>query len=107
MKPQTARTVAVVILAAAALYLLHGLIAPIVWAGLIAVATWPLHDRLRRAVGARFELTSALLLTGAVVLFLVVPIVTFALRAWHETPALLHLWSSSQEAGLPAPAWLA
>ena len=107
MKPQAIRTVAVVVLAAAAFYLLRGLMAPIVWAGLIAVATWPLHDRLRRAVGARFEIASALLLTGAVVLFLVVPIGTIAIRAWHETPALLHLWSSSQEAGLPAPAWVA
>ena len=106
MKPQTVRTVAVVALAAAAIYLLHNLIAPILWAGLIAVATWPLHDRLRRAVGTRFEISSALLLTGAVVVFLVVPAVTIALRGWHEMPALTHLWASSQEAGLPAPEWI-
>lgn len=107
MKPQAARTAAVLVLAAAAIYLLRSLVAPIVWAGLIAVATWPLHDRLRRALAARFQIASALLLTGAVILFLVVPIGYIALRAWHELPAMTQLWASSQEAGLPAPAWLA
>ena len=106
MKPQAVRTVAVVALAAAALWLLHGLIAPIVWAGLIALATWPLHDRLRRAAGTRFEISSALLLTGAVIVFLVVPFGYVVLRAWHEGPTLLRLWAASQDAGLPAPAWL-
>ena len=106
MKPGTVRAAAVLVVAAAAIYLLRGLIAPILWAGLIAVATWPLHDRLRRAVGARYELASAVLLTGAVVLFLVVPIGFVVLRAWREMPAMVAFWSSSQQAGLPVPAWL-
>ena len=107
MKPQTARTAAVLVLAAAAIYLLHSLIAPIVWAGLIAMATWPLHDWLRQRLGARFQIASALALTGAVILFLVVPLAYIALRGWHELPAMIQLWSKGREAGLPAPAWLA
>ena len=107
MKPQTARTFAVVALVAAAVFLLHRLIAPILWAGVIAVATWPLHDRLRRAAGARFEHASALLLTGAVVVFIGVPITSLVLRGWREAPALIELWTKSQESGLPTPDWLA
>lgn len=107
MTPQAVRTVAVVALAAAALYLLRGLVAPVLWAGVIAMSTWPLHDRLRRTAGPRFAIASALLFTGAVVVLLVVPLGYVAVRGWHEAPALLRFWSASQDAGLPAPAWLA
>ena len=107
MKPQNVRTFAVVALAAASIYLLRSLIAPIVWAALIAIATWPLHDRLRNRLAARYKIASALLLTGAVVLFLVVPTGYISLRAWHELPALTRLWASSKEAGLPTPDWVA
>ncbi len=106
MKPQTVRTVAVVALAAAAIFVLHRLIAPILWAGIIAVATWPLHERSRRLAGARLEHVNALLLTGAVVVFLGVPFTYLALRGWRELPELLHLLASSQQTGLPAPDWV-
>jgi len=106
MKPETARTVAVFVLFAACAYLLRGLFAPIVWAGLIAVATWPLHDRLRRVFGPRNEMASALILTGAVFLFLVVPFVYLLVRGLREMPALLHLWEASEAGGIGAPAWL-
>ena len=106
MKPQTVRTIGVVALAAAALFLLHRMIAPILWASVIAVATWPLHKTLDRAVGRRFEGGSALLLTGAVVVFVGVPFTYLVMRGLREGPALLHLWASSQQAGLPAPEWV-
>ena len=107
MKPQAARTVAVVALAVLAVFVLHRLVAPILWAGIIAVATWPLHERLRRLAGNRFEPASALLLTGAMVLFLGVPIAYLVLRGRHELPALLDLWTASQQTGLLAPDWVA
>jgi predicted PurR-regulated permease PerM len=107
MKPQNVRTFAVVALAAMALFLLHRLIAPILWASVIAVATWPLHQRLDRAAGPRFDGASALLLTGAVVVFVGVPFTYLVLRGLRELPSLLHLWASSQQAGLPAPDWVA
>lgn len=109
MNPPTARTVAVAVvaLAAAAVFLLHHLVAPILWAGVIAVATWPLHQRLCRAAKRRSPMASALLLTSAVVVFLGVPVTYLVLRGWHELPALLELWTASQQTGLPAPDWLA
>ena len=71
------------------------------------MATWPLHDWLRQRLGTRFQIASALALTGAVILFLVVPLAYIALRALHELPAMIQLWSKGEEGGLPAPAWLA
>ena len=107
MKPETVRTAAVVALFAACLWLLHGLLVPIVWACLIAIATWPLHERLRRRFGRRAEPASAILLTSAVVVFLLLPLGYLFYRGVHEIPALVHLWTSSREAGLPVPDWLA
>ncbi|MDQ6628312.1 MAG: AI-2E family transporter, partial [Pseudomonadota bacterium] len=92
---------------AACAYLLRHLLAPIVWAGLIAVASWPLHDRLRRVFSGRSEITSAVVLTLAVVLFLVVPFSFLLFRGLHEMPALLQLWHDSEAEGISAPAWLA
>ena len=106
LKPQTVRTVAVVVLFAACAWLLHTLFAPIVWAGLIAIATWPMHDRLRLRLGPQRAVLSAVLLTGAIVLFLLVPFVYGLYRGLHELPHLLHFWASSEEAGLSAPGWL-
>jgi len=107
MKPQTVRTAAVLTLFAACAWLLHGLLVPIVWAGLIAMATWPLHDRLRALFGRRREALSAVLLTGAVVLFLLVPLGYLLFRGMRELPHLLQFWSTSEQAGLTAPPWLA
>ncbi|HEV7578773.1 MAG TPA: AI-2E family transporter [Caldimonas sp.] len=106
MNPQILRALVVLALAAAGLHLLHNLITPILWAGLIAIATWPLHERLVLRRGARFAPWSALFLTAAVVCVFVVPFAYVVLHGWHEAPALLHLWTSSQESGLPAPPWL-
>ena len=106
MKPETVRTAAVVALFAASLWLLHRLLVPIVWASLIAIATWPLHDRLRRRFGRRAEPGSAILLTSAVVVFLLVPLGYLFYRGLREMPGLVHLWTSSREAGLPVPVWL-
>lgn len=106
MKPQLMRGVAVFAVAAATFYLLRGLLVAVVWASLIAIATWPLRSRLARVVGPRSEAATALLLTGAAVVFLLAPLAFILVRGWHELPGLLHLWKSSQEAGLPAPPWV-
>lgn len=107
VKPQTARTAAVIGLIAACLWLLHGLLAPIVWAALIAMATWPLHDRLRAWFGRSREGLSAVLLTGAVVLFLLVPLGYLLYRGAREMPHLLRFWATTEAGGLAAPTWLA
>jgi predicted PurR-regulated permease PerM len=107
MKQQTLRILIVVALVAATLVLLHSLITPILWAGLIAMSTWPLRQRAVGPRGPGFApWLAAALLTGAVVGVFVVPFAYVVVRGWHEVPALLRLWTSSRESGLPAPEWL-
>jgi len=68
MKQQTLRILIGVALVAATLVLLHSLITPILWAGLIAMSTWPLRQRVLGPLGPRFApWPAAALLTGAVV----------------------------------------
>ena len=106
MKQQVLRTLVVLALALAALRVLHNLITPVIWAGLIAIATWPLQQRLAARLGERAQPRIAVLLTGLVVCVFLVPFGYVVFRGWHEVPALLRLWTSSQESGLPAPDWL-
>jgi predicted PurR-regulated permease PerM len=106
MKQQTLRTLVILALAATGLYLLHGLVTAILWAGLIAISTWPVRQRLAQRLGPRFRHLSAALLTGVIVSLLLAPVAYVLDRAWHELPALLRLWTSSQDGGLPVPPWL-
>ena len=53
MKQQVLRALVVLALAVAAVHVLHNLITPVLWAGLIAIATWPLQRRALIRFGVR------------------------------------------------------
>src|SRR5450755_1893772 len=105
MKPSVARMVAVLFIFAACLYLLRGLLAPICWAGVIAIGSWPLHERLIRLTRGTHGVSAALL-TAAAMLLIVIPFAYLVYRGLHELPAAIHLWTTSRESGLAAPGWL-
>ena len=104
----TARTAAALLIFAACLYLLRSLLAPICWAGLIAIATWPLHERLlgRLGRGKHRHRISAAVFTAAAVLLIVIPFAWLVVQSLHELPLALRVWTTSRESGLPAPDWL-
>ena len=107
MKPETARTAAVLVLLAACLYVLSGVLPAIAWAGLLAVSTWPLHERIARRLGQRRgQGVSAALLTCVAVLALLLPLGWLVWQGLHEVPVVLRVWTASKDTGLPAPDWL-
>jgi predicted PurR-regulated permease PerM len=106
MKRDTARTAAVLVVFAACLYLLRGLLAPICWAGVIAIGSWPLHERLVRLTRGWGHGVSAALLTGAAMLLLILPFAWLVYRGLHELPIAVQMWTASRETGLPPPPWL-
>lgn len=105
MTPSSARTAAVLVIFAACLYLLRDLLAPICWAAVIAIGSWPLHTRLMRFTRGTHAVSAALL-TAAALLLIIVPFAYLVYRGLHELPRALHLWTASRETGLPAPSWL-
>ena len=107
MRTTSARTVAAFALFAAAAFLVRGTLVAICWSCLIAVSTWPLHERVERSLGPRGRAFSAALLATIAVLALLVPLAYLVFEGLREMPVLLKLWASSNDAGLPAPAWLA
>jgi predicted PurR-regulated permease PerM len=106
MTPAARRTVAALVVLAACAYLLRGLAAPICWAGLIAIASWPLHQRLLRAIGGTTRNAGAALLAGGVVLLLLAPIAYLLVQGVRELPALTRLWAAERDTGIAAPDWL-
>jgi len=106
MKTSVARTGAALAIFAAAALLLKPIAGALCGACLIAVGTWPLHDRLRAATHERVPALSAALLTGVATLLLVGPLVFIVVEGLREAPVLLHLWATSRDTGLAAPPWL-
>src|SRR5215472_549571 len=110
--PRPAQRMAAVILGIAlallALWMLQSFLAALVWALVIAVATWPLYRRFHRRTpgdGQRRALP-ALLFTLLVALILVLPLGVGAVEVGRETFQLVHRAAEATAMGLPAPEWL-
>lgn len=97
---------ATVVLAAAA-WLLRGFIPALAWATIIAVATWPLYDRLYRGTQASGRTTGpALVFTGAVGALLLAPLLCALVVAGEEAEWVAGKLAIAEQAGLVPPAWL-
>jgi predicted PurR-regulated permease PerM len=79
---------------------------PLVWAGILCMATWPLFARTLRACGGR-AIPAALLATAISTLMFVLPLAVGIIEAAHQAPALAALVADANNNGLAAPAWLA
>lgn len=80
---------------------------PLIWAITLAVALWPVFERLRAALGGRGGL-AALLLTLALLATMVLPIVRLALNLGDQAEELARLARElAQASGTTLPGWLA
>lgn len=95
---------AVLVLGLAA-FVLQRFLLPLLWAALLAIASWPLYLRLRARMGNR-AIPSALLLTFLMAIVLLVPLGLGLRQAVLEAPPLAAAIAQGNEAGIPAPAAL-
>ena len=79
---------------------------PLVWAGILCIATWPLFARALRACGGR-AIPAALIATAISALMFVVPLAVGIAEAAHQAPALAALVADANNNGLAPPAWVA
>ena len=78
---------------------------PVVWAGILCIATWPMFTRLLVAFKGR-EIPAALAATVVSALLFIVPLAIGLTEALREAPGLAALVADANNNGLAAPAWL-
>jgi predicted PurR-regulated permease PerM len=87
-------------------FVLHEFIPALVWAGIFAIATWPLYRRfLRWAPGAR-AVWAPLLFTSVIGLVFVAPLAGATIEVGREARGVITWVATAQKAGLPVPPWV-
>ncbi len=100
-----ARVLLGVALLGAGIYTLSGFLHALAWAGILAIATWPLFERAERRFGTSQALLPLLFTFGAV-LIVIVPLGLAAVQVGHETRAAIHFVTAARVNGVAAPDWL-
>ena len=88
-----------------ALYVAKAFIAPIAWAGVLALALWPLYARAVQRAGGR-EVAIAVGFAIATAVLVMIPITIVAGAAVQESQAAAQWVQQVQQTGLPTPGWL-
>ncbi len=81
---------------------LQPFISALVFAGVLAIATWPLFERLRKAVGGNSTLAATTMLVAILVL-VIIPITLLSVAAADKVPALAELAKGWTKGGLHTP----
>src|SRR3954464_1805960 len=90
------------------LWIARDFLLPVAWGIIIAVALWPLYDRLVEFLpksGRKF--LAPLLFTMATSLLLIIPLVLAAVQLASEAQNAIEWLARVQENGIPPPSWLA
>jgi predicted PurR-regulated permease PerM len=90
---------------ASAVWLMHGFIPALLWAVVIAIATWPLRVKIAQKTKCN-DKTVAAILTVAVALLLFFPIIYALILAASDLGALTHWIMEVQKMGIAVPEWL-
>lgn len=91
--------------AVALLFLLQHFLGSLAWAGLLAVITWPVHERLQREGWSRIASAGTLLII--LVVSFVAPSIFLINTLSAELATVQRLLGQLNETGVPAPGWLA
>lgn len=95
-------TLAVVLLTA---FVAHRFIVPLVWAGIIAIATWPVYKKVEHWCGRR-ELLSASILTLLFTIVVIMPLFWLMLILVQETQHFVTYLIQLNTHGMPTPGWI-
>lgn len=89
----------------AAFIILKPFLLAVVWAAVIALASWPLHRRIRSRIGNKPNLAAGCT-TGVIALVLVVPMVLLMVFIINDLNVLASYMLDADEHGKAAPDWL-
>jgi predicted PurR-regulated permease PerM len=89
------------------LWTLRGFLPALVWAGILAIAVWPLYQRAcRRWPPGRHNILLPACFTLAIALVFIVPLVLAAVQAAREAHGVLAYLDTARSNGIPPPDWL-
>lgn len=101
------RTVLAVAVFALAAWVLFDFLPALGWAAVLAVALWPLYERLLRALPATgIRLTGPSLATLLIATVIIAPLVLLGIALAHETHIAYEFIAETRNHGMPAPAWI-
>src|SRR5215469_1428738 len=102
-----ARVAITTALVAACLWVLWGFLDALIWATVFAIALWPFYNRLLRWLPQRGGRDLApLLLTGAIAIVFIAPIVLLGTAIAKEVPFVIEFARSARHDGIPVPDWI-
>ena len=88
-------------------WILHRFLAALAWAGVLAIALWPLYRRLARVFpGDKEGVLAPALATLLIAVIFTGPFVYVAIESAHEIRVTVHLLSEAQQNGIPVPEWI-
>ena len=90
---------------ASAIWLVHGFIPAMLWAVVIAIATWPLRIKVSQKTKLN-DIGVAVIMTAAVAILLFFPIVYALILAASDLGALTNWVMEMQKTGIDVPEWV-
>lgn len=81
-------------------------ILPLLWAAILAIASWPLYQRTLRSLKGR-EIAASLIVTLLCTFALVIPLALGFMQAARQAPAVAAWFAAANNEGLVAPDWVA
>lgn len=92
-------------LIALAAFVMQRFFLPLIWAGILCVATWPLYLRMRARFG-RHPIVAAAVLTLLLAAVFIVPVLLGVAQAAKQAPELANYVVTANTDGIPVPAFI-
>jgi len=102
-----ARVVLAIALVGLGAWILHRFLAALAWAGVLAIALWPLYRRVALALpGGKSRILAPLLVTLVVGLIFTVPFIYVAIEGAREVRIVVQYLGEAEHNGVPVPEWV-
>jgi predicted PurR-regulated permease PerM len=104
---QRARLVVAAFFVILGLWILHDFLPALAWAVVLSIALWPLYQRLLLMMpGGAGKIVAPLLLTFAVGVVFVTPLVLLGIAIAHESHFFVEFVINARHNGVPVPLWV-
>ena len=104
---QGARGALALVLAGLGLWTLHRYLPALIWAAILAIAVWPLHQRaVRRWPPGKHNILLPSVFTLAIALIFIIPLALVAFQAGQEVHGVIESIDKARTEGIPPPEWI-